>query len=177
VRDQELFAEAKLRCVIADEAQHAKNRRTQAAAALRALSAEARFCLTGTPVENYLDDLRSLFDIVLPAPSRPSPRRPAATSASSRAAPPRQTAPTFSPHESPVATELPPTLEQSSGANSPTSSAPATTSPPATDREIDALAYDRRPDRSPPRRAHPAPAPAPGLLRSAPHQKPEETSR
>ena len=66
VRDLEMFASAELRCLIADEAQHAKNRRTQAAAALRSLHAKARFCLTGTPVENSLDDLRSLFDIVLP---------------------------------------------------------------------------------------------------------------
>jgi SNF2 family DNA or RNA helicase len=52
--------------VIADEAQHIKNRRSQNAAALRALDARARFLLTGTPVENSLEDLRSLFEFLLP---------------------------------------------------------------------------------------------------------------
>jgi superfamily II DNA or RNA helicase len=65
-RDRELFAAAEFACVIADEAQHLKNRRSQNAAALRSLRARGRFLLTGTPLENSLDDLRSLFEFVLP---------------------------------------------------------------------------------------------------------------
>jgi SNF2 family DNA or RNA helicase len=65
-RDQELFAALDFACVIADEAQHIKNRRSQNAAALRALRAKTRFLLTGTPLENSLDDLRSLFEFLLP---------------------------------------------------------------------------------------------------------------
>ncbi|HWA85221.1 MAG TPA: DEAD/DEAH box helicase [Opitutus sp.] len=65
-RDQPLFAAREFACVIADEAQHIKNRRTQNAAALRSLRARSRFVLTGTPVENSLDDLRSLFEFLLP---------------------------------------------------------------------------------------------------------------
>jgi superfamily II DNA or RNA helicase len=65
-RDQALFTERPFLCVIADEAQHIKNRRSQNAAALRALSATSRFLLTGTPLENSLDDLRSLFEVILP---------------------------------------------------------------------------------------------------------------
>ncbi len=65
-RDQLLFAAVEFATVIADEAQHIKNRRSQNAAALRALHAGARFLLTGTPLENSLDDLRSLFEFVLP---------------------------------------------------------------------------------------------------------------
>jgi superfamily II DNA or RNA helicase len=65
-RDQALFAAVEFACVIADEAQHIKNRRSQNAAALRALQAKSRFVLTGTPVENALDDLRSLFEFLLP---------------------------------------------------------------------------------------------------------------
>jgi SNF2 family DNA or RNA helicase len=65
-RDQELFVSVQFGCVIADEAQHIKNRRSQNAAALRALHARARFLLTGTPLENSLEDLRSLFDFLLP---------------------------------------------------------------------------------------------------------------
>ena len=66
VRDREMFAAADLDCVIGDEAQHLKNRRTQNAQALCSLRARGRFLLTGTPVENSLDDLRSLFDFLLP---------------------------------------------------------------------------------------------------------------
>ncbi|PTX90728.1 DEAD/DEAH box helicase [Opitutus sp. ER46] len=65
-RDQARFTAVEFACVIADEAQHIKNRRSQNAAALRALTARARFLLTGTPVENSLDDLRSLFEFLLP---------------------------------------------------------------------------------------------------------------
>jgi hypothetical protein len=65
-RDQTLFTSVEFACVIADEAQHIKNRRSQNAAALRALRARTRFLLTGTPLENSLDDLRSLFEFLLP---------------------------------------------------------------------------------------------------------------
>jgi superfamily II DNA or RNA helicase len=65
-RDQLLFAAVAFATVIADEAQHIKNRRSQNAAALRALPARSRFLLTGTPLENSLDDLRSLFEFLLP---------------------------------------------------------------------------------------------------------------
>lgn len=65
-RDRTLFESADLTCVIADEAQHIKNRRSQNAAALRALRARGRFLLTGTPLENSLDDLRSLFEFLMP---------------------------------------------------------------------------------------------------------------
>ncbi|MBC8009692.1 MAG: DEAD/DEAH box helicase, partial [Burkholderiales bacterium] len=65
-RDSELFAEIDLATLIADEAQHAKNRRSLNARALRAQHAQSRILLTGTPVENSLDDLRTLFEIVLP---------------------------------------------------------------------------------------------------------------
>jgi SNF2 family DNA or RNA helicase len=65
-RDSELFADIDLATLIADEAQHAKNRRSLNARALRALHAQSRLLLTGTPVENSLEDLRTLFEIVLP---------------------------------------------------------------------------------------------------------------
>ena len=65
-RDRERFADIEFTCVIADEAQHIKNRRSQNAVVLRSLRARSRFLLTGTPLENSLDDLRSLFDFLLP---------------------------------------------------------------------------------------------------------------
>ncbi len=65
-RDRDRLAPAEFACVIGDEAQHVKNRRSLNAQALRSLTARGRFLLTGTPVENSLDDLRSLFEFILP---------------------------------------------------------------------------------------------------------------
>jgi superfamily II DNA or RNA helicase len=65
-RDREMFASVEFACVVGDEAQHVKNRRSQNAQALRSLRSRGRFLLTGTPVENSLDDLRSLFEFTLP---------------------------------------------------------------------------------------------------------------
>jgi superfamily II DNA or RNA helicase len=65
-RDRELFASVEFACVVGDEAQHVKNRRSKNAQALRSLRSRGRFLLTGTPVENSLDDLRSLFEFILP---------------------------------------------------------------------------------------------------------------
>jgi superfamily II DNA or RNA helicase len=65
-RDAGLFAALRFDVIVADEAQHLKNRRTQAAQSLRALTGRARFLLTGTPLENSVDDLRSLFEFLMP---------------------------------------------------------------------------------------------------------------
>ncbi len=65
-RDRELFESGQFEVILADEAQHLKNRRTQAAQALRGLHGRSRFLLTGTPLENSLDDLRSLFEFLMP---------------------------------------------------------------------------------------------------------------
>jgi len=72
-RDRELFEGGEFACVIADEAQHIKNRRSQNAQALRALRASGRFVLTGTPLENSLDDLRALFEFLMPGLLDPVP--------------------------------------------------------------------------------------------------------
>ncbi len=49
-----------------DEAQMIKNTHTKQAAAIRKLSSRVRFALTGTPVENRLTELWSIFDFVNP---------------------------------------------------------------------------------------------------------------
>ncbi len=72
-RDRALFAGAPLALLVADEAQHLKNRRSQNARALRSIRAGSRFLLTGTPLENSLDDLRSLLEILLPGYLDPVP--------------------------------------------------------------------------------------------------------
>ena len=51
---------------MADEAQYIKNAGTQAAKAVKELSAGCRFALTGTPIENKLSDLWSIFDFIMP---------------------------------------------------------------------------------------------------------------
>ncbi len=52
--------------LVVDEAQHVKNVATAAAKALRAIDADHRLALTGTPVENRLEDLRAVVDLVNP---------------------------------------------------------------------------------------------------------------
>ncbi|WP_392673806.1 DEAD/DEAH box helicase [Streptomyces sp. LN785] len=49
-----------------DEAQVLKNPRTQVSKAARTIAAEARIALTGTPVENHLDELWALLNLVAP---------------------------------------------------------------------------------------------------------------
>lgn len=71
--DRELFSGSEVAMVIADEAQHVKNRRTQASQALRSVRAPARFVLTGTPIENSIEDLRALFAFILPGYLKPMP--------------------------------------------------------------------------------------------------------
>jgi superfamily II DNA or RNA helicase len=52
--------------VVLDEAQAIKNAETKRAQATSGLQADFRLALTGTPVENYLDELWSLFNFVNP---------------------------------------------------------------------------------------------------------------
>jgi superfamily II DNA or RNA helicase len=52
--------------VILDEAQAIKNPNAKQTRAAKALKAEARIALTGTPVENHLGDLWSIFDFINP---------------------------------------------------------------------------------------------------------------
>jgi superfamily II DNA or RNA helicase len=52
--------------VVADEAQHVKNPRSDTARALRRISATARVALTGTPVENNLSELWAILDWTTP---------------------------------------------------------------------------------------------------------------
>ncbi len=56
----------KWNCVILDEAQAIKNSGTRQSKAVKELTASARIALTGTPVENRLSDLWSLFDFLNP---------------------------------------------------------------------------------------------------------------
>lgn len=65
-RDRQLYASRPFHTLILDEAQYFKNDTTQTAGAVRELQAEFRFALTGTPIENRLDELWSIFRVVFP---------------------------------------------------------------------------------------------------------------
>ena len=65
-RDVERMNQFPFRFVILDEAQNIKNAGSMAAQAVKQLQADARFALTGTPMENGVGELWSLFDFVLP---------------------------------------------------------------------------------------------------------------
>ncbi len=65
-RDVEPLAALALDAVVLDEAQNIKNAQSQAAQAARRLRAPRRLALTGTPVENHLADLHSLFQFLNP---------------------------------------------------------------------------------------------------------------
>ena len=65
-RDEELFAEMTLRYAILDEAQHIKNPHSATAKAAKRLRASRRLALSGTPIENRLSEIWSIFDFVSP---------------------------------------------------------------------------------------------------------------
>jgi superfamily II DNA or RNA helicase len=65
-RDVERYRALAFSLVILDEAQHIKNRGSQNAQAAKSLRARHRLILTGTPLENSVLDLWSLFDFLLP---------------------------------------------------------------------------------------------------------------
>lgn len=65
-RDREILKEISWALVIVDEAQTLKNPAAQMAKALRDIPAKGRLALTGTPMENSLQDLWTLFDWVVP---------------------------------------------------------------------------------------------------------------
>ncbi|MBC7978640.1 MAG: DEAD/DEAH box helicase [Myxococcales bacterium] len=65
-RDRELLAPIPLHLLVLDEAHAIKNDGAQVAEAVRRLDARHRVCLSGTPIENHLGELWSLFDFLMP---------------------------------------------------------------------------------------------------------------
>ncbi len=67
-RDIEEYQEKnyQFKYIIADEAQYIKNNNTQNFKAIKEIQAETRYALTGTPIENSLSELWSIFDFVMP---------------------------------------------------------------------------------------------------------------
>ncbi|WP_194434141.1 DEAD/DEAH box helicase [Paenibacillus segetis] len=65
-RDIESYQEITFNSLILDEAQYIKNHASQTAQVVKQISAAHRFALTGTPIENSLEELWSIFDAVFP---------------------------------------------------------------------------------------------------------------
>lgn len=64
--DVEQYARQSFHTLFLDEAQAFKNHSTQTAHAVKRIQARHRFALTGTPVENSIEELWSIFDAVFP---------------------------------------------------------------------------------------------------------------
>ena len=65
-RDIEEYEGCHFQCQVIDEAQYIKNHNTQAAKAVKSIDAGFKLALTGTPVENRLSELWSIFDYLMP---------------------------------------------------------------------------------------------------------------
>ena len=65
-RDLEIYKKIYFDYVILDEAQNIKNPSSQNAKSVKKLKSKNRFALTGTPIENSLMELWSIFDFIMP---------------------------------------------------------------------------------------------------------------
>ena len=66
LRDQEKLAKIEFYMIVLDEAQYIKNAQAKVTQAIADLKSEHRLCLTGTPMENHLGELWSLFHFLMP---------------------------------------------------------------------------------------------------------------
>jgi len=65
--ERENFKKLKFEIAIYDEIQIAKNVNSLTHKSLRTINSNMRLGLTGTPIENYLKELKAIFDLILPA--------------------------------------------------------------------------------------------------------------
>ena len=65
-RDIREYENMTFACQVVDEAHYIKNHNTQAAKAVKEIRAGFRLALTGTPIENRLSELWSIFDFLMP---------------------------------------------------------------------------------------------------------------
>lgn len=66
LRDREMLSNYKFELLVLDEVQSIKNKSTKTYAAISSLQASCIIGLTGTPIENSVTEIKSLFDITLP---------------------------------------------------------------------------------------------------------------
>lgn len=65
-RDIDLYEQKDFHTIILDEAQYIKNPKTRNAVSVKRLKSKQRFALTGTPIENSLAEMWSIFDFLMP---------------------------------------------------------------------------------------------------------------
>jgi SNF2 family DNA or RNA helicase len=65
-RDIKAYKKKSFKFLIIDEAQYIKNPLTQNSKAIKLVKGDAKFALTGTPIENSLAELWSIFDFIMP---------------------------------------------------------------------------------------------------------------
>lgn len=65
-RDIDYLCKQEFGCIVLDEAQAIKNPTAKVSQALKSMSVKRRLCLTGTPMENHLGELWSLYDFLMP---------------------------------------------------------------------------------------------------------------
>ena len=65
-RDIDLYSDISFDVEVIDEAQYIKNQTTGAAKAVKEINSKKRFALTGTPIENRLSELWSIFNYLMP---------------------------------------------------------------------------------------------------------------
>ena len=65
-QDIEEYRDLTFQTLILDEAQYIKNYRTKTSRAIREIVASRKFALSGTPIENSIDELWAIFQVILP---------------------------------------------------------------------------------------------------------------
>jgi len=65
-RDIDLYEKIMFHTIVLDEAQYIKNPKTRNAMCVKRLRSKQRFALTGTPIENSLAEMWSIFDFLMP---------------------------------------------------------------------------------------------------------------
>ncbi len=66
IRDKEKFDKLQFSYIVLDEAQKIKNPKTKMAVAIKEFKSEYRLALSGTPIENHLGELWSIFSFLMP---------------------------------------------------------------------------------------------------------------
>lgn len=65
-RDDDLYGDQEFETIVLDESQTVKNSAAKTTQAVKRLKSETKFALSGTPIENHLGELWSLFSIIQP---------------------------------------------------------------------------------------------------------------
>src|SRR5699024_2437040 len=65
-QDAALYEGLHFQTMVLDEAQFIKNYQTNTSKAVRTIVASRRFALSGTPIENSVDELWAIFQVILP---------------------------------------------------------------------------------------------------------------